>query len=209
MLILEGADMLGKTTFANNLKAAWPDVQMDKCGLPEAEYRGVAPWLARYGHNTVCDRHFLSEPIYGLVCRGKSNLTTDEFWELQERLVDETPGVDILVWIAGDDTYKQVVDERYDAGREAFSPAQCHQVSAAYQELMLRREWRGYHLHPRVRYHAVHVARTVVTVAPIGSGIPLYAVTNSRADQMAATAATAWRSCLPHRQILAELMGMA
>ncbi len=145
MLIIEGPDMLGKTTFARKLVAAVDGISIDKFGLPEASYTTAKEWLDRYDPSAIADRFVISEPIYGLICRGKTNTPIDVWNEIWAGM-EERGGCHILVYVSDPYTYADVLQKRYDPSREAFSIAQCAEVNQAYWQLFSNGKWRDYHL---------------------------------------------------------------
>lgn len=160
MLILEGADMLGKTTFCNALLKTHSGLDHRKCGLPEAELVGAEPWQKMIHANTVCDRFAMSEFIYGLLCRGKSNLTPQEW----NQLLEETAlrGVKWLVWVCPPEEYLHILAQRYDARREAFSMELCAKVNQAYWQLLFLGQWNGYRLPTAVHPVIVNARHGVI-----------------------------------------------
>lgn len=142
MLILEGPDMVGKTTIAKAIADAVPTAKYDKFGLPEADYQGLAPWLRRAGPNVICDRYWISEFIYGLVCRGKSNITPEMHFTMLQAMREI--GANIQLICSHPLAYSLLLNKRYDPAREAFSAKQCEAVNEAYWELSNGRSWEGY-----------------------------------------------------------------
>jgi hypothetical protein len=150
MLIIEGPDMVGKTTLIDRLAPAL-GVDRDKCGLPEAEYTLNKQWLERWGPNTVMDRYFISEFIYGLTCRGKANVSPANCLELLNTLFRLRTCM--IVMVATPTCYRKILEEHYDSKREAFTQEQCYKVNLAYYELFVVKPyggWNGYMSRPDV-----------------------------------------------------------
>ncbi len=156
MLIIEGPDMLGKTTFAEKLVKAVKGIAIDKFGLPEASYTTAKEWLDRYKVDSVADRFVISEPIYGLICRGKTNTPVD-VWDEIWAGIEERGGCHVLLYYTDSVTYRNVLQQRYDPAREAFSKDQCKQVAEAYEELALDKDWNGYRIPYGIRVKSVKV----------------------------------------------------
>ena len=143
MLIIEGPDMLGKTTFARKLVEALDCVHIDKFGLPEVSYTTPGEWLARYDVNAIADRYVISEPLYGLICRNKANMSVQAFLDVWYGLQDRG-GYHVLVFYADPADYDKILEQRYDPAREAFSKDQCRLVNKAYFDLATVGNWKGY-----------------------------------------------------------------
>jgi hypothetical protein len=144
MLIIEGPDMVGKTTLIDKLAPAL-GASCDKCGLPEANLIGQRAWLERWKPGVVMDRYFISEFIYGLICRNAANVSRTDAVEMNDIL--RQLGAMTIVVVATPRCYERILEDHYDPTREAFSRELCRDVNAAYYELFVERPaggWRGY-----------------------------------------------------------------
>lgn len=77
MIILEGADLAGKSTLANQLQTLGYTIV--KCSQPEPgkAYQEYVEKILTSDYLTVFDRHFLGELVYGPIKRGTCQLTDE------------------------------------------------------------------------------------------------------------------------------------
>lgn len=136
-IIVEGPDMLGKTTFLESLKKMGVIKTVRKMGLPEATWT-AADWLHWSEHGLIedaADRSWISEVVYGLSCRGKCNIDVMTSRAIQRNLAAR--GYTTLVFMpASAVAYGHLMNTRYDAAREAFSKEQLIGVVRDYRRLL-------------------------------------------------------------------------
>lgn len=138
MLIVEGPDMVGKTEFCGALarrlaEVGMADVRRDKFGLPESE-RMLEACRERVRPRTVCDRGWLSEMVYGHVCRDRPRVTQEDSERIEE-LVQAANG--LVVMLTADDAYETLIQQHHKRG-EAFTVPQCRAAALGYAELNRR-----------------------------------------------------------------------
>jgi len=131
MLIIEGPDLIGKTTLIERLKKEMPWCGTDAFGLAESADMH-AQCMKRMKRATICDRNFLSEIVYGTVLRGRSNLTRDQLGEVVAQFA--RVGGAMVVLSAPENVYSVECLDRHDRG-EAFSREQCARVNSAYRQI--------------------------------------------------------------------------
>lgn len=137
MIIVEGADNCGKTTLIKNLLGADPSLRLlhrerfnPKKGetIGQSYIRALVPELGDFERhaNSVVDRFFASEEIYGSLFRGGSRITDQERFTIQLMLQAYQP---IVVHCdPGDDTILATWEKRdqlYDDPRK---------IAQAYRE---------------------------------------------------------------------------
>lgn len=137
MLIIEGSDLVGKTTFAKkmldflNSTAKMPHIYAHFSKLPDA-FNFFTHYLERASRNIVQDRFHMSEIVYSNVCRyhnGQSPLYPEKY-----RLVDaylRYLGAITVVIIAEPTWLKRQVKEKHSRG-EMFSEEQIVRVNDAF-----------------------------------------------------------------------------
>ncbi len=133
MLILEGPDMVGKTTLTRKLKLLMPEMQLSVRGLAHAEWK-PHEWVEGMKERTICDRGHMSEVVYGLNLRGKCNLSP-----LQYRSCDDAVaylGGFTVVITASEKAYQTLVTNHYDPAKEAFTAEQCIQINDSYHDFL-------------------------------------------------------------------------
>ncbi len=135
MLIIEGCDMVGKTTLVDELKRilARSGFHFERRGLAEAQW-SAKEWLDGIKAETVCDRGHMSEVVYGLNLRGKCNITPIQYAHLDMKVRQQ--GGFTAVITATPEAYAQLVEMHYDPAREAFSREQCEQVNRSYLDFL-------------------------------------------------------------------------
>jgi thymidylate kinase len=147
MLILEGSDTVGKSTLAKRcvelLNArGYPHVPRHLSRLP-------ASWAAQPHHNYVrlCspylvqDRFHVSEPIYARA-RGEKPMITREQYAVVESYLKLVGGFTVV--IAAE---PELIERRYDAGREMYKLAQVQQVNTYYLDIIQTGEFDGFETH--------------------------------------------------------------
>jgi len=184
VLLIEGPDMVGKTTMVDRLCEVldacydWEGtpVRRQKFGLEESHHMlrscedRLKPW-------TVYDRGYVSEIVYGSRCRPKPRVTPREV-QLINGMRDGCRGMTVVVH-ASDDVYERLIAEHHDRG-EDFSREQCRDVNKAYRhvaqahslgsfddipvdEQYVLEEYRGEVLYPAA--HAILVSRIAAAYA--------------------------------------------
>lgn len=145
MLLIEGPDSVGKTRLAaelvNALASRGCPVRADKFGLPEST-RMLAECKDRVSQWTVCDRSWVSEVAYGRTIRGTPRISTREAYACQE-MFKRAGGLTVLV-TATPSRYAAIMEELYDASREAFTKEECLLVNEAYRRMVHDGEMDGY-----------------------------------------------------------------
>lgn len=141
MLVLEGADGLGKTAFAHAcLKYVWstkenPPVIYQHFDRPPPQfdhYRHYLPYVTPY---TVMDRFHIGELVYGTAFRGGSRVTSDRLRLLDAHLA--LVGSYVVCFVAGSlnaqgALYRRSCDER----PEMYKLDGVLKVHALYEKLM-------------------------------------------------------------------------
>jgi thymidylate kinase len=153
MIVVEGADRVGKTTFCKALiKRAW------KAGIP-CVYQsfGVLPptwdypssyfeFITKYG---VMDRFIMSEIAYGRVCRDGPMLGWSEY-QLVQAIMTSKASLTVLLT-----TEDEVLSETYDrVGDDLFRKDQVLRVNRAFCEIANEDpSWKKYRAVVDVRHH--------------------------------------------------------
>lgn len=141
MLIIEGPDLVGKTTLAKkmlnllNSAAKMPHIYAHFSKLPDG-WDYFWNYLERASRNIVQDRFHFSEIVYSFVCRyhkGQSPLTPERY-----RVVDgilRQLGSMTVVITADDDWLKKQLDDKHRRG-EMFSEEQILKVNQTFKYLV-------------------------------------------------------------------------
>ncbi len=90
IIILEGCDKVGKTTYANALKKSGFEVV--KFSAPrdgEDLFNSYMSFLetVKSNKNYVLDRFFIGEMVYGPIYRGKSQFTIKQYNEIENKIL--------------------------------------------------------------------------------------------------------------------------
>lgn len=147
MLIIEGPDLVGKTTLARELvrkitERGHPHVYHHLSRLPDSfdrywgYYRLASPFV-------VQDRFHMSEPLYAWARGdepGKYGLTPERYRQVDGML--RLVGAFTVVLFAADPV---ILDQRFDKSREMYGLDLIRQVNFAYRDVYLHRQWRGYY----------------------------------------------------------------
>ena len=144
MLILEGADLVGKTTLAHKLIAemnqrGWPHVYRHLSKLPDA-------WRAQATSNysrlaspyIVQDRFHVSEPVYAWIRGEKPMMTPQSYSDVEAVLRIDAKFTVIIVADAS------LIERRYIAEREMYSLEKVLKVNALYRHILDTGEIHGY-----------------------------------------------------------------
>lgn len=159
MLIVEGPDMAGKTTFCaaiarileRDFEHPSGRLVRDKFGMDESRdmlaetCRRAAPW-------GVFDRGYVSEYAYGTAARRWSRVSPAHVDLIQGRF---RPCV--LIVTADDETYARWVAEKYAGREEEYDPETCAEVNRAYRAIAAGDPPGGFPpIHPdRLRHYAM------------------------------------------------------
>ncbi len=132
MLVIEGADLVGKTTLAMELirrGTQYGPAVYRKLGLLPGHWNYKSDYINMMSPLVVIDRFYLSELIYGRVCRNYTPLTDKIVAELNDYL-GLVGGLTLI--ITADNA---VLDEQYvKRGDDMYKLNQIKEVNAAYIE---------------------------------------------------------------------------
>ena len=146
MLIVEGPDLVGKTTLCNALVLKILEItkQVDEpieCHVdhftsadskmtPLDYYERFVPW-------TVSDRGHVGEFVYGTVCRdGECHLPPNKM-RIVEGMMHAVGGLLVIVH-ATPGAYEQLLHRHHDRGEE-FDQDQCSEINALYNQMAYRK----------------------------------------------------------------------
>ena len=142
MLMIEGPDMIGKTTLCEELVKILNrdyDAEFDstKFGLIDSRNM-VAAHAEKDAPRRVADRGFLSEVIYGSTVPGREpSLSPADVDDLVQDMVSRN-GIIVVFHAASESlfgnqsTYARVVEERYRDAPQDFTRTECCEVNRAY-----------------------------------------------------------------------------
>ncbi len=152
MLVIEGPDLVGKTTLA---KALIESIEMRSRVRPEYQHFGRLPenwdycrdYVKKVRQWCVTDRWWESEIAYGEAIRGHACISPR-----QEKIVEGATraagGLTILVMPAGLHNYEQLLEEQWTT-REMFNQEQLRRVCMRYMskafahDFMIEVDYRG------------------------------------------------------------------
>lgn len=138
MLIVEGPDMIGKTTLCEalikRLNALGYPLIPQHFGLLPKGWNYYADYLPFMNARTVMDRFILSEVVYGNVLRGSTQLDPETYRMLDAQLRLQG-SVTVVIYATDEWLSKQIVD-KYAQRDEKFSPAQIMQVNRGFANLV-------------------------------------------------------------------------
>lgn len=133
-IIIEGPDGAGKTTLANQL-ALLLNLQIKHFGPPQPNssqfymYRGLVLDM----HDTILDRAWYSDMVYGPIFRGKAEISID-FMNVLEYGCDDT----IVIYCTGPvELMWQAAQERGESYVTSYN--QFVEICERYDDLMLRK----------------------------------------------------------------------
>ena len=143
LIMLDGVDGAGKSTFALDLKDAWngPAQIIHKTqftGSPVDEYElSLKKYVPGAGNLLILDRWFLSEIIYGRIMRGSSKLATklDAFHIMK---VLNSRGSANVVMTAPQEVLAYRLDQR---GEDYLPPSKIHEVNKAFVGWAKEYDW--------------------------------------------------------------------
>lgn len=151
MLIVEGSDLVGKTSLCNALierlcERGHPMIPQHFGLLPKSwnYYRDYLPFM---NTRTVMDRFIMSEIVYGLTLRSSTPLTPEIYRVLDAHL--RLQGSVTVVVIATDNWLYQQIQDKYASRDEKFKPEQILRVNSAFNDLTADEHnsnvlWRSY-----------------------------------------------------------------
>lgn len=148
IIVLEGCDGAGKSTFADNLQAlyaaaGWDTWRMhfgvpdESIGVVDTYAKPIYEWVIaaedKGGHNLlIVDRLHIGEIVYGYMLRDGNRMTEEQRETVEDMLILNdaqcfylAPGLDVIM-------------ERFDArGDDLISADQLAQISTMYDQLLL------------------------------------------------------------------------
>lgn len=130
MLILEGPDLVGKTTICKRLCEALPRHMYRHFGLLPPDFNYFHDYEIHSGHYFVQDRFHMSELVYGTVCRGQTPITPNLYRFIDGMLM--LKGAMTIV-VCFEDT--ALLKERYKQRKEMFDEGQVLAVNSAYFDI--------------------------------------------------------------------------
>ena len=130
MLIIEGPDLVGKTTLAGKFLEALPRHMYRHFGLLPPHFDYFHDYDIHSGHYFVQDRFHMSELVYGTVCRGQTPITPNLYRFIDAMLT--LKGM-ITVVICFEDP--AMLKERYKERKEMYDVGQCLAVNSAYFDI--------------------------------------------------------------------------
>lgn len=139
MLLIEGPDIIGKTTLVNRLcnEARW--LKREKFGMAESTCM-VEECRKRIKPRTVFDRCWISEIMYGTSARDGSNV--DQF-QAQECLdMANRAGLYLVVVVAEPATYEAILSRQWASRSdiEEYRREQCITANRAYFDTFVTKE---------------------------------------------------------------------
>lgn len=144
MLILEGADLVGKTTLAHKLIAemnqrGWPHVYRHLSKLPDAwRAQATSNYARLMSPYIVQDRFHVSEPVYAWI-RGEKPLMTQQNYSDVEACLRVMGGFKVVIVAE-----PALIERRYVAEREMYPLEKVLEVNALYQIILATGEIHGY-----------------------------------------------------------------
>ena len=142
MLIIEGSDLVGKTTFARKLVEYLNGLDVPVIyahfGLLPASWNYYWDYLDHMNRRVVMDRFIMSEVVYGAACRGHSQIDASTYRLLDAR-IRLYNGVTVVM------TAKPTfIEEQYTKhkDRETFQLDDVLAVNALYREIAARHRLR-------------------------------------------------------------------
>lgn len=170
MIIVEGTDLVGKTTLAHRLIRAICATVDGKAyyshlGVPPAAWDHSSDYLDMMRRDVVQDRLYLSEVAYGRTIRGTTFLTLDDVAWLDAQ-VEIRGGLHVIVTADS-----AALEERYAkyGEREVFSLAQIRGANNEFAQLASARDKRNsvmtYHCEDSVDFPAENTEFVLSVVA--------------------------------------------
>ena len=146
MLIIEGSDLVGKTTLIKEIcteatKRGFPMIPQHFGLLPD-NWDFYQDYLDYINKRTVMDRFVLSEIVYGEILREKSRITPRIWSHLNRHCVSGPgPGYDLstsmtVIIAAEPDFFKEHVHKQFEYRSEVFKEEQICNVNDAFLMVM-------------------------------------------------------------------------
>lgn len=141
MIVLEGPDMIGKTTIARKLHARLPGLTTLKFGKEHSQW-SPGQYKRVIQRNTVADRLHMSELVYGTVTRGGAYLTAEQYKQI-DKMLFWAEGIVVVLW-ASDETYERLIELHHARG-ELYDAETCRKVNREFAKIgrMLRDTYRA------------------------------------------------------------------
>ena len=138
MLIIEGSDLVGKTTLIKELcteatKRGFPMIPQHFGLLPDS-WNFFGDYLDYIVDTTVMDRFILSEVIYGEILRDGSRINQCDFKALQSNL-NYNKAMTVII-AAEPDFFKEHVHKQFEYRSEVFKEEQICNVNDAFLMVM-------------------------------------------------------------------------
>jgi len=142
MILIEGPDLVGKTTLANVLKGHL-QLEYDHFGK-ETEAYSVLDYFARIRPNTICDRMAISKMVYGGTFNDQRLMTAGELRSIVS-MISAVGGVVVIVAPRHQEDmawYRDRLMATYKDEDELYDPEQNIKVAEAYMDLSQNVVWR-------------------------------------------------------------------
>ena len=138
MIVIEGTDLVGKTSLCNVLlktlhENGYPLIPQH-FGLLEDDWDFYWDYLPFINRRTVMDRFTMSEVVYGNVIRDRSRISPETYRLLDAHM--RLQGTVTVVVTASDEWLESQLDRKYDGQREKFQPEQILAVNAGFKALL-------------------------------------------------------------------------
>lgn len=140
MLIIEGPDMIGKTTLIAQIASAVRDGRRDppltteKYSFEEIMYMTPEEWIGRIRRRNIVDRFCQSALIYGpYVTHRKAGITALDHDRIMRQV--RKRGGFLVVLHATESYYEYLLQQHYPARKELFSPEVCRAGNGAYAKI--------------------------------------------------------------------------
>lgn len=141
IVILEGPDLVGKTTIARRYEQqGYTYHHLTEPGGRSADSMYLEP-LAELTGNHVFDRFYPSEIIYGPVLRGHCDLSPEQVWRIEDEL--SALGAKRFIVHA---TWPEIETRYHERGEDLVDLDQLREIYDRYQEFqLLNRQWMTLH----------------------------------------------------------------
>jgi len=138
MLIIEGPDMVGKTTLIKVLQQrlttlGYPVIPQH-FGLLDDRWDFYGDYLKYVHATTIMDRFILSEVVYGLTLRNKSRISPEVYRLLDAHL--RLNGSVTVVIRAEEDWFRDWLDRKFDESREVFDKSGIININSAFHDVL-------------------------------------------------------------------------
>ncbi len=142
MLIIEGPDAVGKTTFAQKcveyMREYQPDLPVigQAFGMLPAKWDYYADYLPYVTPYAVMDRFVMSEVAYGAVCRNRVGFVTQDRLNRVQAELDRVASFTVVITAATDDDMRELFLRAKEKRPEEFKVEQVVRVNQAFSELV-------------------------------------------------------------------------